>query len=525
MNGSAPLAPLTRPERLLFGLLLLLGIALRLSHLGGPSLWWDEANTMNHTHTTETPLRLVDPDYSDQPFLYHVVIYGWDRLLVDGFGLTEPASYWKDLGLRLFPALAGIASLVVGFALMRRLTRSNPMALGALFVLGIAVFQVYYAQELRVYSLEVLLGLASAYCMVRALEEDRWPWWLGMAVCNALMLYGHYISALFIFCFNACYVLSMPWTWRLLLRWTAWNGIMMILCVPALYHMVLVNETIHDWDYIWYPHPDLRTLYITYKNFFAGFGYQPMAYRLLLALAFALMAVAAWALRRRPLALILLGVMAFGPVLMNWQIWRMREFPMYEDRTMIVSGAFAALLAGAGIGALPRVWMRWAAALAFAALTAPNLADYYRGVLHPVREHRLAICDKVDFRSAANYLESRWEEGDLLAHDSLFTAFPMKVYFHHAQAHLGPTPLDAVIYARAFGYVTMLQHMGVFPVLAADAVKGHPRIWLIEGFGHTADDQPQSEHVLDWLKRHFRLTETHTFDGVRLYLFERKPGE
>jgi hypothetical protein len=521
---SAEPAPdrLTREGRLLFAVLLLLGIALRLYHLGTPSLWWDEANTMNHTHTTETPARLLDTHYSDQAFLYHVVIYCWDRLLVDGFGMTDPASYWKDFGLRMFPALAGIAALPLAFLLTRRLTRSNAMALGALFVFAVSPFQIYYAQELRVYSLEVLLALGAAYCMARALQEDRWPWWLGMTLCTALMLYGHYIAVLYIFCFNVAYVLTLPRTWRLLPKWTAWNGIMMILVTPALYHLVLVNQTIHDWEFQWYPHPNLRTLYITYKNFFAGFGFQPGAYRPLLALAFALMACAAWALRRKPLALLLLGVMAFGPVLMNWQIWRMREFPMYEDRTMIMSAAFAALLAGAGIGALPRPGLRVVAALAFAALTAPNLWDYYRGVLHPVREHRIAICDKADFRTATHFLQQNWQEGDLLAHDSLFTAFPMRYYFQGPQLHLGPTPLDAVIYARAFGYVHLLKHLGVLPVLAKDAVRGHERVWLIEGFGVTADDQPQSEPVYDWLERHFARVESHEFDGVRLHLFVQR---
>jgi len=511
-------------EQRIFVLLILLGIVLRLWDLGGPSLWTDEAATLLHIDTTETPSRLIDIEYTDQPFLYHVLIYFWNGLLVQGFGLTEPASYWKDFGLRLFPALCSIATLPLVFALARRLSGSVAMALGALFVFSINPFQIYYAQELRVYSFHVLCGLGAIYFFWRALHEDRWRWWLGLILCEALLVYGHYISVLVVFTLNLCFVLLWNWHGRLLFKWTAWQGLMMLLITPALYHLILVNQTIEDWEFIWYPHPTARTLFITYKNFFAAYGYEPMAYRLLLVAAAGLMLVAAASLRRHPKALLLLAISTFLPVLMNWTIWRLRDFPMYEDRTLIFSGAVAVMFAGMGLGALPGRWLRLSAVAVFTALTIPHLLAYYEGELHPIEVHRLAVCDKVDFRSATHYLESEWEEGDLLAHDSFFTVYAMRIYFDGPQAHLGPTGLDAVTYARAFGYVGLLRRFGSLPMLAEDAVEGHDRVWLIEAFGVTVDAQPQSIPVYDWLDARFDLVETQEFDGVKLYLFERDGG-
>ncbi|MFM1920585.1 MAG: hypothetical protein RLZZ303_2219 [Candidatus Hydrogenedentota bacterium] len=514
------------PARFALILVMLLSAVLRLYNLGAPSLWWDEANTMNAARWMDEPDKWLDTAYINEAPLYLALAHLWDGLIAAATGLpvTAPA---RDFLLRLLPFAFGMVAMPLLYAVARRLTGSVTAALIAVLLFAVSPFQVHYAQELRVYSLHLATGLAAVYAFLRVLEDNKTRWWLALVGCEALLVYGHYIAVWVVFCLNACFLAWLvvhhravsPRAW--LIRWTGWHLLMMLLILPALYHAWRCNQHLLLIEYSWYPNPTLRSLYISFKNFYYGYGPNAAVYKALLLLMLGSMALGAWRMRGRtaPLAMTLLLVL--GPVLINWVMWRLRDFSMYEDRLFIFSAALSLALAGAGVAALRPVALRAAVLAALLALSGVGLADYYAGRLHPLREHRLAICDKVDFRSAAAYLEGAWQEGDLLAHDSNFTAFPMQRYFSREQAHLGATPEDAVIYVKAFGNQAVLENLGAFPVLAEEATRGRHRVWYIEAQGVTADDVPQTVRIGDWLAERYRVVEEHQFDGLKLWRFER----
>lgn len=79
-----------------------------------------------------------------------------------------------ELGLRLFPLLAGIGSLPLIFLFGRRTlgTRAGLISLGLLAVNGEAI---RYAAELKPYSLDLLLALAFLFLGWRSLQEELRP--------------------------------------------------------------------------------------------------------------------------------------------------------------------------------------------------------------------------------------------------------------------------------------------------------------------------------------------------------------
>ena len=510
-------------QRFALILIILLGAALRLYNLGGASLWWDEANTMNYSRWALDPATAFDSTYICEAPLIAFLAATWNALInaTVSIPLTDPL---RDFLLRLLPCLVGIATLPLLYILTRRLTANPTAALFATLLFAVSPFQVHYAQELRVYTIHVFTGLVSIYCMLRALDGGRWPWWLGMAIANTLLIYGHYTSFWLVFFFNVYYLTRLPSAFPHIFRWTGWNALMMILIIPALYHAWHCNQHFLRIEYDWYPPLTARTLYITFKNLTYGYGPQAWAYQPLLALAIALALLGAWSLRNRWQTLALLLLLIPGPVLLNFFMWRMRDFSLYEDRIFALSAALACIPIGAGIAWLRPPWLRGMAIATFLALTLPGLSAYYRGDLHPQMEHRIAICDKVDFRAATAYLNTVWQPGDFLAHESNFTTFPMQHYFQHEQAHLGATPEDAVIYGKAFGNPEVLEHLHALPLLAEEAVKPAKRIWYIEAFGVIADGDPQTQSIREWLQQRYPVIEQHEFDGLRLYLFD-KTGE
>ncbi len=511
------------PARFSLALIALLAVVLRLYDLGSPSLWWDEANTMHYSAWAADPAKLFDTAYINEAPLMPLLALAWNAVIdaVTGLPRSHPA---HDFLLRLLPFSFGMGSLFLLHALAKQLTGNSRAALLAAFLFAIAPFQIHYAQELRVYSAHVFCALAAALCMLRALGGGRWPWWLGMALANAALFYGHYISVWIIFCFNTYFLIQWAQNRQHFWKWTAWNALMMALITPGLYHAWKCNQHMLLVEYTWYPTPTLRSLYVSFKNFFSGYSPYAWAYRPLLVVSITLLGLGCWRLKNNTRTLPFIVLLVFGPVLLNFMMWRMRDFSMYEDRLFLFSAALCFIPIGLGLAGLePRLPRRIMVA-AVCALTAPALFAHYTGKLHPVREHRLAICDKVDFRSAARLLESEWQEGDFLAHDSMFTYYPMKYYLSKPQAHLGALPSDREPYVKAFGNTAQLEHLGSLPVPAEETLQGVKRIWYVEAYGVTADDKPQSEKIGDWLSKRCRLRQAHEFDGLRVYLFEPKDG-
>jgi len=146
---------------LLFGLGTLFRVRQYLAHL---SFWNDEA---------ALALNLSSRGFAE---LLHPLAHG--QVAPIAFCWIEKASMLLfgpgELGLRLFPLLAGIGSLPLIFLFGRRTlgTRAGLISLGLLAVNGEAI---RYAAELKPYSLDLLLALAFLLLGWRALHEELRP--------------------------------------------------------------------------------------------------------------------------------------------------------------------------------------------------------------------------------------------------------------------------------------------------------------------------------------------------------------
>ncbi len=102
------------------------------------------------------------------------------------------AHYWLQLGqsetwLRILPIVFSILTIPVVYLFANTIfTKNKPMAgYIAAFLLAIAPFHIYYAQEFRSYSLLCLLGALSMLLFY----QKKYFW---LALINTLLLYTHY---------------------------------------------------------------------------------------------------------------------------------------------------------------------------------------------------------------------------------------------------------------------------------------------------------------------------------------------
>lgn len=501
---------------MLWAAVVLVGAALRLYGLGAHSLWYDEAASLYLAEHATAPSALFDPFVSVEPPLNPVLTRAW-RAVVDGLFKLPVASPWNDLLLRLLPWFFGVAAIPLVYLVARHLFQDRRAAFVAMVLFAISPLQIEFAQELRVYSLYVLLALAAVWCMARALEEDR-PWqWGGLVAALALLMYSHFFSMWLIFTLNSAFV-ALLWKYkRHFWKWTACNAVLMVLIAPMLYRGFLLHAETQQITIPWYPNPTWKTPLLTFKAFFAGFGPSAWAYWPLFLLGLGLWVAGLRRSRSQAPAHVLIACLVWVPLLGCAWLWGRADFSFYEHRIFIFSGVAAIFGVAWGIISLGRAGL--AAMALMVALTVPCLADYYAGRLHPIKMHRLAMWDKVDFRGAARHLEAHWAEGDRLTYASHFSAYPMLHYFPKDQVRIGWSDADEAQFIQTMGHEAILRAHRLMPVPKEQAVAGATRIWFLATEGTTFEWQPATERLEGWLEAQYVRASEARLDGVVLRLY------
>lgn len=505
---------------LLLILITLVGAGLRLYHLSERSLWYDEAFTIRLANLIAEGENVFNPTNNfDAPFPGLATLIWRNLTFSDFFPVTSPA---RDFILRLLPALCSIACIPLLFLATTTIGGDRYAGLIAAFLFAISPFHIYYAQELRGYAMTSVIGVLAFYFLVRALDTQRHRDYIALVFLEALLMYTHFTNVWAIIVFNMAALLAIVQSRAIFWRWTAYQALMLVLVAPAVYLAHEGNKIFLAIEHPWgnYPMPTLKLALITFKSFFAGYGPSTWAYWPLFLLAVVFFVLGVVALRTRWRNAALVALLVVFPIAINVVFWRMRDLSLYEHRIFTYYGIVALVAIASGIRILPRVSWQIAALAAMTGLTVPGLLDYYAHRLHPTIPHRIAIFDKVDFRSAADHIREQWHEGDILAHDSNFTVISMLHYLPVEQYHLG-SQRDAAIYIEHVAPEAVLSRHQLLPVPPEVATANAKRVWLLEPFGVIFDDQPQTIPARDWLNEHFTLAETKVFDGLRLYRFDR----
>lgn len=171
---------------LLLGMVLLLALGLRGYRLGGQSLWADEGNSLALAQASLADIA-ARTALDIHPPLYYWLLHGWRRLAGD-----------SEVALRLLSVFASVLLVAVSYQLGRRVGGRRIGLLSAGLV-SLSPFQIYYAQETRMYALLALwAGLtlwaaAELYGATQAGPVAGSKRWLALYVASATLgLYTHY---------------------------------------------------------------------------------------------------------------------------------------------------------------------------------------------------------------------------------------------------------------------------------------------------------------------------------------------
>lgn len=172
------------------GLATLLALLLRVIQLDFQPLWWDEGYSVFFA-TRDFPTLLARTAVDIHPPLYYALLQAWTLL----FG-TAPVA------LRLLSVLISVAAVPLSYLVAAKLYDART-GIAAAFLMALAPLQVYYAQEVRMYGLVNLFGLASVALQLRLLTAtDDSPLFgrvsLAYVAVTAAGLYTQYFFAFII---------------------------------------------------------------------------------------------------------------------------------------------------------------------------------------------------------------------------------------------------------------------------------------------------------------------------------------
>lgn len=523
MPSEEHIDQLTTVQRLLLIGIVLIGAALRLYDLGGQSLWYDEGATLQHTQYVDCRGSLFDITKTTEPPMITVLTFLWLRFL-DAVADVPVISAESDFLIRLLPCVFGILCIPLVFLAARALLRRVDAALIAAFLFAIAPFHIYYAQELRVYTVYTALSLCALYCLAKALEQGEQRYWVGLALAEALLLYTHFISVWTLLLFNVYFVCTLPQHYRLFWRWTATQAAAGALALPALWHLHNALACVRRIEIAWYPAPTWKTGLITFKTFFAGYSFSVWAYWALFLAAALLFVLGLALLIRRWRVALLIVLLSIVPIVANIAIWKGKHFSFYEHRPFMFCGVVALFAISCAIAAVRPRALRWATLVLFTALTAPHLRELYAHRVHPIEMHRLAVYDKPDFRSAAAYIRDHFQDGDLICHPNHFTMYSMRHYLDLPQVRICAHDWDRDVMAKSHGNPALAEAHDLMPVRMEEATENARRIWFIESQGLTFEYKPHTDPVRAWLDANFERMDHQSYFGLTITCYARYDG-
>lgn len=413
--------------------IVLLGLALRIYDLGGESVWFDEAVSIDVSRLgfVELIKWVAGPSRETNPPFYYMVLHLW----IPVFGDSEFVAR--------FPSVVfGVLSIVFTYS-VGRLLFGGRAGLFAALIMAVSFFHVRYSQEARGYTVMVFLALASYYSLLKMISGWKRRWAAVYVLSSALLCYTHYfglftILAQNIFCFTL--FLRRGRTGGLgFTRWILVQVTLGVLYIPGF--ILLARRFSSVRGSFWIPEPHYLDL-LNYFNNYAGSAYMLalLAWFVLLAIANSeklrsvkgLKGLFAPADEAAPVGDITYGEKIYllllwiaVPVIVPF-VFSLIFTPIVVSRYAIVSSAGLYLLASAGMSVINKRPVLYAVAAVVLLLSAAKLYGYYDGV------------EKHQWREVVREIESNAGSGDYVIVFPFYEAVSAEYYLKRDDLRMIP---------------------------------------------------------------------------------------
>ena len=506
-------------------------LAFDLYRLGNPSIWFDEAFSVE---LARQPLPLLwhiiwGPEPNME--LYYLFLHFW--LGFTGWLGLQPTEFVVRFPSAIFAAFSSVMVFLLG---RRFLGLTTGIAAAGLFLLN--DLQLTYAQQTRSYSLQLLLICIAWYALFTVLTQDKHQkrWWACFIVTTTLAIYAHLFTLVILLAqlvaFGGLLILPGPWRDKARQRLRAYIVSLLsagVLSIPMLLESRYGSKT------GWLPIPHLHDIY----NLFMFISANSKINLLLLFACCALGIFVSMLVylpqgkelvdrialnkpgdQKRESMLWLFLPVGFAllcwlvvPVVFSY-IVSQGSLRLFSTRYLVTILPPLFLLAGLGVATL-----RWRAAQIVLTLALLAIALYYVPVYYKSAQVE-------DWNTAVPWLQQHYQPGDgLVCYDSDVQQgcqISVEYYLHTypTGAHFTGDSPGEFSWAN-FGPANpqLGPESAVDPhALAAYAAK-HPRIFYILGRIPSDAAAARAQAAEHWLDSHYRLIDRIMTPTVTISLY------
>jgi mannosyltransferase len=339
MNGHAksPALPRVRGglfqltlEQKLLAVLVVIGSSLRLYSLAQKSIWLDEAFSITISQHGLFDLPWLVSLTDTHPPLYYLALKLW---LIFGNGETQ---------VRMLSAIFSIAAIPLIYLLAANIFDDKRIGLIAATLLAFSPFQIWYAQEARMYAMLIFFVLASACFFFRALRYNDIVDWIGYIFTTVLALYTDNGAIWYIVAISIFFLLSIRRYKDRFLRWFLCQLAIVIVYLPWL--PVFVQQTRRVAVDFWLQPPSFQTVLGTLLDF-NSYNFPIVELSLLYMV---MIFVWAYIIPRKSLPIGLASLWLFIPLIISL-LFSLRQ-PIFISRNLIAASLGYYLLVAGTIG-------------------------------------------------------------------------------------------------------------------------------------------------------------------------------
>jgi mannosyltransferase len=450
--------------------IVLLALTLRIFGLDAKSVFADESASFRFAQLDWTGFWNTITSREANMALYYIVMRFWIRI---------SSAVWF---VRLFSALAAVATVPVVFFLGRRLFSAEAALFGSA-LLALNSFHILYSQAARGYTLAVLLVTLCSLYFIRALEEADWHPAGAYVVSATAALYAHFFAAFVLLAqlFSLFFLKSQS---RIVRR-----QIGLMLLVAGLGTPLAAFGAVHKTDPIfWLDHPSIRDVHHLFTYFFgSGLKFGLSALSIILAAREWWRRASSSTQRAYESAwvYVFVGLWLAVPVALTLLIshWR----PVFSPRFLMICLPAVVLLVGEGLSSVKRPIARYGFAAVLFTSAIMALPSYYR---RPGLE---------DWRGVADYLTKNVQPSDVIVVD-VYYRDAFDIAFRQSQQNC-PT-------------------QKVMPLLPGrNVLKDVHRIWIV-----SCHPTRKAHDEVRATPRDFFLHSKANFVGIEVLRFEKSPA-
>jgi len=252
---------------LIFLLIICTGIILRTYRLGDRDFWYDEAWKLISSRDLYTC-------YLDHRPLFNFLLHFWIKIFPS-----------NEFYIRLLPALFSVFTLPVFFLLCREIMSLTPSLWGT-FLLSISPLHIWYAQELRAYSLIAFLVVLSTYFFLKAMKDGK-KFWIAFTLSSIFTFYTSYLTLLLLIPEAIYLYYYYPQHSR---KWLL-STLISLLFFSLRYYSFLYQFVFFTQSF-WTLPPTVKGFFISLENFNLGYNAIPFSFHLSLIISLPLLILA-----------------------------------------------------------------------------------------------------------------------------------------------------------------------------------------------------------------------------------------